>query len=546
MNILWSSLYKTKLILWAGMFMIAISTVGQTPCYLVEFTDKAETPHGIYNPATFLSQRAIDRRLRQGIAIDETDLPVVPAYVDSLKKLNITILHTSKWMNAAIVRSSNQQLMDTLSRVSFVKSVILNKGTTTSPINKPIDKQGDILKGSSADNTYGMAYNQIRTINGIPIHQQGFRGAGMQVAVIDAGYYRANELPSLAHLFQNNKILGTKDFVNPTSNIYAEDAHGMHVLSIMGGYIPSSFCGTAPEASYWLLRTEDAASEYPIEGDYWVCAAEFADSAGVDVINTSLGYNIFDNQAMNLTYSNLDGSSRISKGADMAVDKGMVVVVSAGNEGDKAWRYISTPADAKKVLSIGAMRSDSTLAAFSSVGPTADNRIKPDVIAMGVSTAIQGTDGYIRTGNGTSYSAPVVAGMVACLWQSSPNLKAAEVSELIRKHSNSFQTPSALRGYGIPNFLRSYQTSLPSVKEVAKWKAWPNPFSNKIFLSNNEKSGHSPAEICLYNTLGTRLIQIKTSDVAIELNELGHLPKGIYLLTIKQPSGVKNFKLIKE
>jgi subtilisin family serine protease len=249
---------------------------------------------------------------------------------------------------------------------------------------------------------------------------------------------------------------------------------------------------------------------------------------------------------MNLTYSNLDGSSRISKGADMAVDKGMVVVVSAGNEGDKAWRYISTPADAKKVLSIGAMRSDSTLAAFSSVGPTADNRIKPDVIAMGVSTAIQGTDGYIRTGNGTSYSAPVVAGMVACLWQSSPNLKATEVIDLIRKHSNSNQTPTPLRGYGIPNFLRSYQTSLPSVKEVAKWKAWPNPFSNKIFLSNNEKSGHSPVEICLYNTLGTRLIQIKTSDVAIELNDLGHLPKGIYLLTIKQPSGVKNFKLIKE
>jgi subtilisin family serine protease len=546
MNNLRFPLFKTKLILWAGLFMITQTIFSQTPCYLVEFTDKTNTPHGIYNPATFLSQRAIDRRTRQGINLDETDLPVVPAYIDSLKKLNITILHTSKWMNAALVRSSNGQLMDTLSRVSFVKNVILNKGITTSPTNKPTDNQGEILKGSSADYSYGMAYNQIRTINGIPIHQQGFRGADMHIAVIDAGFYKANELPLLAHLYQNNKILGTKDFVNPASDIYAENAHGMHVLSIMGGYLSSTYCGTAPEASFWLLRTEDADSEFPIEGDFWVCAAEFADSAGVDVINTSLGYTTFDNQAMNLTYNNLDGNSRISKGADMAVNKGMVVVVSAGNDGSNSWRYISTPADAKKVLTVGAMRSDSTLATFSSVGPTSDNRIKPDVLAMGVSTAIQGTDGYIRTGNGTSYSSPVMAGMVACLWQSSPNLKATEVVELIRKHSNAYLTPTPLRGYGIPNFLRSYQTSLPSVKEVAKWKAWPNPFNTKIYLSNNEKSGHSSVEISLYNSLGTRLKQIKTSDVEIELDDLGHLPKGIYLLTIKQPSGVKNFKLIKE
>jgi serine protease AprX len=321
---------------------------------------------------------------------------------------------------------------------------------------------------------------QLQTVNGIALHQQGYLGDGMHIAVIDAGFYRYPTLPLTSHLDGKGQIAGYYDFVDPGSNVSDDDSHGMHVLSILAGASTGQYVGSAPNATYWLFRTEDIASEYPIEADYWMCAAEKADSAGVDVVNSSLGYGYYDNAAMNLPPSSLDGRSRISLAANMAVAKGMVVVNSAGNEGNKPWTYQLTPADASNVISVGAVAADSARAAFSSIGPTSDGRIKPDVMAMGVGVAVQWIDGAIVRGNGTSYAAPIVSGLVACLWQKMPSLTSLQLVEFLRKSSHLYATPTNFYGYGIPNFAVEAPSGVHSHSFGVD--VWPNPFTDQVVL----------------------------------------------------------------
>ena len=519
--------------------------------YFVTFTDKTATPYSVDTPEEFLSARAIERRAKQNILITERDLPVNPVYVDSLKSLGITVKHTTKWMNGCIVFSADAALMDTLSNYGFINSVELTYKSIANRCAK-LEPTASALKSAKAETSeiYGNAFNQINSVNGIVLHDKEFQGQDMVIAIIDAGFWGVDQLPAFTHLWNNNQILGTKDFVNPSSNIFSEHSHGMNVLSIIGGKIEGSFMGTAPEAEFWLLRTEDAGSEYPIEADYWICAAEFADSAGVDVINTSLGYNLFDDETMNYTYSQLDGETlRISQAATIAASTGMMVVVSAGNEGTKTWHYISAPADAKDIITVGAMTADSIKASFSSFGPSADGRIKPDVTAMGVSTAVQGKSGSIVTGNGTSFSAPVITGMAACLWQSLSTLSSAEVKDLIIQSCNSYDTPDAAMGYGIPNFKTAHNTSIHLQKERIQnnWTVYPNPFKDQLVFSNMESLGITEIEITLFDITGrAKYRETLTAGSKIYVDIPSYLSNGMYILQIKENGLVSQHKLIKE
>ena len=430
--------------------------------YRVSLKDKVGTTCSIDKPEEFLSERAIERRNRQQLPVDETDLPVSQVYIDELKATGARLVTTSKWNNTVVLEVSDTLLMDEISKKSFVTGV---KKVWVSPDSIPprnMKRKKEVKnKVEKTDCHYGNALRQIEIHGGDSLHTAGFAGKGMHVAVIDAGFYNADEIK----FFRKMDLLGTRDFVNPNSDIYAENAHGLMVLSCMAANLPKVFVGTAPEASYWLLRSEDNDSEQPIEEDYWAAAIEFADSVGVDVVNTSLGYYEFDEGFPAYRYRDLDGHySLMSHSASLAADKGVVVVCSAGNSGDDPWKKVTPPGDSENVLTVGAINKNLVNARFSSIGNSADGRIKPDVMAVGVNSVVTGTDGSVSKGNGTSFASPIMCGIVTCFWQACPWLTEKEVSEAVRQVGDRVDYPDNIYGYGVPNLWKAYQKELEKRK----------------------------------------------------------------------------------
>lgn len=426
--------------------------------YRVTFKDKANTEYSVDRPQEFLSMRAIERRNRQQLPIDATDLPVSGTYLETVEKIGASVVATSKWNNTALVTLNDTLLAERLRALPFVVSA---RKVWTEPDSIPprnASRKEEVKNAVELDSLYyGPAFRQIAIHGGDSLHTAGFMGMGMQVAVIDAGFYNADEIS----LFDQMQLLGTRDFVNPQSDIYAENSHGMKVLSCMAANIPNVFVGTAPGASYWLLRSEDADSEQPVEEDYWIAAMEFADSVGVDVVNTSLGYYAFDDDVDNYRYRDLDGhGSLMSHTASMAADKGMVVVCSAGNSGSGQWKKITPPGDAEHVLTVGALHHDLSNAEFSSVGNTVDGRVKPDVMAVGVSSVVAGTSGSVSRANGTSFASPTLCGVVACFWQACPWLTAKEVVKAVQQSGDRMDCPDNIYGYGVPNLWKAYKEQL--------------------------------------------------------------------------------------
>ena len=275
----------------------------------------------------------------------------------------------------------------------------------------------------TTDYNYGNASNQIEMLKGEVLHQNNFTGEGMQIAILDAGFPNVDNFAAFKHIQDNNQILGGYDFVQRNEDFYTGYSHGMSVLSTIAGFLENEFVGTAPDAEFYLFITEDYDNETPLEESLWVEAAEKADSLGVDVINTSLGYTTFDNPNYNYTYNDMDGKTTfISRGAEIAFSRGLLLVNAAGNEGDTLWHYISAPADAESVLSIGAVNAVGTIAPFSSYGPTSDGSIKPDVCAQGSECIHYKCSGNIATSNGTSFASPILAGVITCLWQAFPEM----------------------------------------------------------------------------------------------------------------------------
>jgi len=430
--------------------------------YRVNLKDKVGTACSVDNPQAFLSERALERRNRQNLPIDETDLPVSQQYIKELLGTGARLVTSSKWNNTVVLEVSDTLLMDKVKEMSFVKGI---KKVWTQPDSIPVrnkNRKKEVTNDvKESGHYYGKGFRQINIHGGDSLHAAGFTGKGMHVAVIDAGFYNADKIK----FFKKMDLLGTRDFVNPNSDIYAENSHGMKVLSCMAANIKDAFVGTAPEASYWLLRSEDQDTEQPIEEDYWAAAIEFADSVGVDVVNTSLGYYEFDEGYGGYRYRDLDGHySLMSHSASVAADKGIVVVCSAGNSGRSAWKKVTPPGDSENVITVGALTKELKNAEFSSIGDTSDGRVKPDVMAIGVNSVVSGNDGTVSKANGTSFASPIMCGVVACFWQACPWLTAKEVIKAVQQAGDRVDYPDNIYGYGVPNLWKAYQ------KEVEKKK----------------------------------------------------------------------------
>lgn len=427
--------------------------------YLVRVTlvDKKGTTYSLSNPEQFLSWRSLERRRRQGIAVDSTDLPISRIYIDSLRGRGMEIVCMSKWNNCVLVKSETQDAREMLQRLPFVKeamTVFSSPDSIRLTERENVKDTLNITKGSNYGD-YGVAEEQIKVFNGVPLHEAGFRGKGMLIGILDGGFMNADRIPA----FKNIDIVGSKDFATPhTDDIYAEASHGTMVLSTMAMNMPNMFVGTAPEARYLLVRSEVSATESLAEEDYWAAAVEYADSVGVDLINSSLGYNKFDDKSTSHRYRDLDGQTALnSRSASMLARKGIILVNSAGNSGNDTWKKIGTPADARDILAVGALTKNKVNTVFSSVGPSADGRVKPDVMAVGSGCYVVTGSGSVDTRNGTSFASPLTCGMVACLWQALPNKTASEIMDLVRRSAHQYDTPDNIFGYGIPDFWKAYQ-----------------------------------------------------------------------------------------
>ncbi|MEQ9299661.1 MAG: S8 family peptidase [Cyclobacteriaceae bacterium] len=526
----------------------SIELIAQSNRYVVYFSDKANNPYSIERPEEFLSARAIARRQKQQIAIDESDLPVNPTYIDSVNLLGIKVWYTSKWMNLGLVqvppnlavKLQEQSFVDSVALVAEGEKLTLAKSSfdwptsfTTPSSNRDSDKQNELL---------GVG----------PMHEAGFKGQDMLIALFDGGYEGTNISSAFQHIFENEQLVDYHDYVSYGDDIFVYDDHGTSVFSTTGGLLDGQYAGTAYEADYALYVTEEGGSEFRIEEYNWLIAAERADSLGVDVINTSVGYSTgFTNDSMDYTYEDLDGSTAvITIAANYAVDKGMIVVCSAGNEGNDPWQFVTAPADGPNVLAVGSITSNQNLSSFSSLGPTTDGRIKPDVVAMGSQVTIVNSGGNFSSGGGTSYSAPQIAGFAATLWQAKPESTNLEIIADIKASGNRASLPDNEFGYGLPNFDRALNGTILAISDIiaGKINVFPNPFSGDFVIIEVDKSlGNGPVTIALMDAQGRK---IKEETIIPEKNKkieytTGNIPQGAYILSFVGQRVNKTVRLLK-
>lgn len=539
-----------------------LATAQNTKVWVV-FKDKTNSKQKNTLPA--LSPISIEKKIKRNIPIDERDYPVTQSYLEELQSKGYTIVATSRWFNAASVKIQENSDIENLKRLPFVKEIQPVKKHFRKKVeeeNTSFRKFGSIepLAFSKCNdglrNTfdYGPSLNQIEMLSGTYLHAQGFTGSGITIAVLDAGFKDVDILNAFDSLRNDNRILGTWDFVSGNDSVYEDNGHGTMVLSCMAAILPGELIGTAPHASYWLLRTEDANAEYIQEEDFWVMAAELADSVGADIINSSLGYTTFDNPSDNHTYASLDGNTTsITKGADIAASKGILVINSAGNSGSSSWLYIGAPADGDSVLAIGAVDANGQRATFSSVGPSADGRIKPNVMAQGQSTVVASLSGGIQIGNGTSFSAPVLAGLAACLWQTKTNASNMEIFKSIEKSAHQYNNPDSLMGYGIPNFqyaqqLLNLKENEDLTKDLVK-NIYPNPFKKHPIIEIYSRY-EQPIEIEIFDMQGKNILQQKINFKANgfckhRIQEMESLPSGQYFIKVNSQFLRDTHKVVK-
>jgi len=489
--------------------------------FRVFLTDK-ETENVLLSTASF------DRRQRQGIVLDSTDIPISENYLKIINQKGYPVVSHSRWMNTVVISAPDSSCLDSLYALPFVKSIQLvwvNPAIPLSALKKVTAKKEKYQIDSSS--IYGKAETQISMLGLDFLHRAGYKGAGKMIAVVDAGFFGVDTMS----WFKNLSLVVAKDFIYPPSSVFAGHSHGTSVLSILAAKEAYSFVGAAPEASYCLLRSEDMHSEYPIEEDYWVSAVEFADSIGVDIVSSSLGYTDFDKASLNYTKNQLDGKTAfISRAAAIAATKGMLLVSSAGNEGALPWQKISFPADVEQVLTVGSVDADLTKSYFSSVGPTSDKRIKPDVMALGSGTFIINGSGLLTTGSGTSFSTPLIAGMAACIWDALPQLKATELLQSIRESGSRASQPDSLLGYGVPNAPKiwlSLKESIPQ-SEFPKFYCYPNPSKEKIYFANCSVL-QKPLKVILYSSFGKKIME-KTITGQDAFLDITSIPNSIYLV----------------
>ena len=519
----------------------------------VYLADKENVAASIANPISILTQKAIDRKNAHGVVIDDRDVPVNETYITQLKNATgISVLAKSKWFNAVHVRGSQTEI-ESLTSFTFV-SVIDFANKNLNAKNTKTKTKLNHTKLSKEENNltvfnYGDATNQIEMFNGDKLHLADYTGDGMTIAVLDSGFPNVDNMTSFQRLRNAGNILGTYDFVNRDIDVYTgtTSSHGTWVLSDMAGYIENNFVGTAPDASYYLFITEDAPNENPVEESYWVEAVERADSLGVDLVNTSLGYTTYDNPNYSYTQADMDGNTAfISKGANIAFEKGLLLVTSAGNSGNTSWGIVSAPADASGVFSVGAVDLNGNYASFSSRGNATQPNQKPDVVAQGQASYVIGTNDVIGTLNGTSFSSPILAGGITCLWQALPNKTNAEIMQLVRESATQFTSPDYFLGYGIPNLEWALNTTLAFNTDLADnfdVQIYPNPVRDNLFIKLPDLSESTTLKI--YNILGE---EINTYNISESINEINtvSLAQGLYIVKLTSKTYSKSVKLIKQ
>lgn len=544
----------------AGLF-------AQEQKHVVFLKDKDNNPYSLSNPIAFLTQRSLDRRTKSNIPLDMKDLPLTPSYVTQIAATGAIVVYSLKWFNAVVVKTNNPTVLAAIAALPFVDHIdqVLPKkpvqvtgesgvkqleGIPPYTLTKPVSV---VANKSTGIFNYGQAYNQTHMISLDGLHDLGFSGQGMMIAILDAGFYHVDQISAFDSLWLNDLILGTRDFNIPGNNVFGDDmnSHGTSVLSIMGANLTGEMVGTAPHASFWLIRTEVAEYEALIEEYNWAGGAEFADSLGADVINSSLGYTTFDNPVYNHTYADMNGNTTpVTRAADLATSRGMMVVNSAGNEGNSPWHYIGAPADGDSVFSIGAVDAWGFYAYFSSTGPTYDGRIKPDVTAQGMGTTVVNEWGGVDQGNGTSFSSPIIAGAMACLWQSAYSFSAQELRDAVRSTASKATTPDSLYGYGIPNMMNAFlvlSVPITSPEIQQPYTLFPVPFSGSPWLKRNlDKTELAKVEILSLSgqLICTHNLNMNNSST-VELSEFDAIPSGLYLIRIIGESGQQVLRAVK-
>lgn len=537
------------------LFIVFVSTFGfaqtQDALVFLEAKDPAVVSAALANPISIMTQAAIDRKNAQGIVIDERDVPLNESQKAQIEAATgITVLAKSKWMNAVYVRGTENNV-NALLNLPFVVDVEFSDKSLNRPVGgKQFTKDKfEIESPQRPVYNYGNAANQTEMINVDYLHENEYDGDGIIVAFMDSGFPNVLTNPAYATLRNEGRLLGYYDFVEREENPTGTSSHGASTFSDAAAFLNGQFVGTAPGASYYLYVTEDTNSETPVEEAYWVEALERADSLGVYVTNTSLGYQAFDNPAYDHAYEDLDGQTTIgARGANHAFDKGMINVTSAGNSG-QPWDfgYVGTPGDAPGAFTIGAVDGAGIYAGFSSHGPTVDGRVKPDVMAQGEDAAIVTANGNLSYANGTSFASPITAGAVASLWQAVPNLRNDVVMQAIRESADRYNNPDDDYGYGIPNFGEALDALLLlSVEDQLQdnnFALYPNPVTTQINISFPKNSEN--AEFMLFNILGEKILQTNITTLKNRIDVSG-LSSGMYIASITSNNKTTSYKIIKE
>jgi len=512
--------------------------------YRICFSDKGENLITNYLPHELLSEKAIARRQKAGIPVpDIKDIPVSNSYINQIKSLGLTLHTTSKWMNTALFKTESPADIDKLNNLPFVTEVRLVK------IPGAKGTHNDKLDFTITEEELPPFDRPVTMVNGYALHNSGYNGKGILIAVLDGGFLYADLISSLDHLRNRNGIKATKDFVDNDNYVYHSLNHGTAVMSVLSGMIPDRIEGTAQGADYLILRTEDGGSEFPCEEDFWAAGAEFADSAGADIISSSLGYSTFDDPTMNYKYSDLDGNSAfVTRAADIAASKGILVVNSAGNERAKAWKYLICPADGDSVVASGAVDGNNLIAYFSSAGPSADRRIKPDNTTMGVSVPVQVSGTSTGRANGTSFSCPVLSGMAACLMQAVPQSLNTDIIHALQLSGDRYNEPDSLYGYGIPNMVTALSTlqdllvKLPDDEVVVA----PNPTYGDLEIIFRQPPEWLTVEIVsLTGKIIARREFREYAGRTLKISDLQQSQQGLYLLRLIRSTGVSAHKIIK-
>ena len=553
------------------LLFLFLTTFFQASCQedaWVFLKDKPNKTTFLDSPLRMLSQRALDRRAKLVISLDSIDVPIDESYYNQIKnEVNIIVLAKSKWLNAIHVQGEVDDINDLLSTYSFISHIeFANKslntdGKTTSKLKTTAPNHYNKLNETLTDFNYGEADNQIKMLKGDYLHEQGLTGDGQIIAIIDAGFPNVDSLIAFQRIRDNNQILGGYNFADRNTDFYTRSSHGTHVLSSIAGYIENEFVGTAPDAKFYLFISEISGSETVLEESLWVEAAERADSLGVDVINTSLGYTTYDNPNHSHTYEDMDGKTTfITRGAEIGASRGLLLVSAAGNSGNSSWKYIGAPADAPSVITVGAVNASGEIAAFSSFGPTSDGRIKPEILGQGQNPALidYKTDEIKTTSSGTSFSAPIMAGLIACLNQNegfllkSSNKTSANFNTYLKQSvyesADKYNNPLDQYGYGIPNFevaLNNYIGSTGAIYDdmLSKLMVYPNPTIDSFtILLDSETINHFTIQV--FNTLGKKVLEKVNPNTSTV--DISSLESGIYLLKISKDNQHKTLKLIKK